>query len=91
MVLSAPDSGRRHHAGPLAPQLGRALAAGPDHHDPEPPAPLAVQRVGEPLEVKVPILLHHLKPPCVEKIQAEVKQLGNPDIGFLEQGKVYEF
>ncbi|MCG8462387.1 MAG: 3',5'-cyclic-nucleotide phosphodiesterase [Holophagales bacterium] len=43
------------------------------------------------LEPKVPILLHHLKPPCVEAIREEVKQLKNPDIDFLEQGKVYRF
>lgn len=43
------------------------------------------------LEKKVPVLLHHLKPPCVQQIRAEVKQLGNPEIDFLEQGKVYEF
>ncbi len=45
----------------------------------------------EKLEREVPILVHHLKPPCVEKIHEEVKQLGNPTIGFLEQGRVYEF
>ncbi len=45
----------------------------------------------EKLEVKVPILLHHLKPPCVAGIRAEVKQLRNSDIDYLEQGKVYRF
>ena len=45
----------------------------------------------EKLENKVPILLHHLKPPCIQKIRANVRQLKNPDIDFLEQGKVYEF
>lgn len=45
----------------------------------------------EKLEKKVPVLLHHLKPPCVDQIRTEVKALGNPDIDFLEQGKVYEF
>ena len=45
----------------------------------------------EKLEKKVPVLLHHLKPPCVDQIRAEVKKLNNPDIDFLEQGKVYEF
>lgn len=45
----------------------------------------------EKLETKVPVLLHHLKPPCVDRIRAEVKQLGNPDIEFLEQGKTYHF
>ena len=42
------------------------------------------------LEVEVPILLHHLKPPCLDKIHAEVQALGNGGIGFLEQGKIYQ-
>lgn len=42
------------------------------------------------LERPVPVLLHHLKPPCIDKIRAEVRALGNPDIDFLEQGKTYE-
>ena len=42
------------------------------------------------LERRVPILLHHLKPPCVARIHAEVAALGNPDLHFLEQGKIYE-
>jgi ribonuclease BN (tRNA processing enzyme) len=41
------------------------------------------------LERRIPILLHHLKPPCIAKIIEEVRALGNPDIGFVEQGKVY--
>lgn len=41
------------------------------------------------LEVKVLILLHHMKPPCVEQIRAEVAALGHPDLGFLEQGETY--
>jgi ribonuclease BN (tRNA processing enzyme) len=40
---------------------------------------------------KVPIYLHHLKPPCIERIHVEVQKIGNPDISFLEQGKVYRF
>jgi len=43
------------------------------------------------LKRKVPVLLHHLKPPCIEKIHEEVRRLGNPDIGFLEQGREYRF
>jgi ribonuclease BN (tRNA processing enzyme) len=43
------------------------------------------------LQRKVPVLLHHLKPPCVERIHVEVKQLRNADVSFLEQGKVYRF
>ena len=38
---------------------------------------------------RVPVLLHHLKPPCIPKIQQEVRALGHPDVGFLEQGRVY--
>jgi ribonuclease BN (tRNA processing enzyme) len=43
------------------------------------------------LQKRVPILVHHLKPPCVDKIHEEVRRLGNPDIEFLEQGKEYRF
>ena len=43
------------------------------------------------LEKKVPILLHHLKPSCVDRVKQEVKQLRNPDLEFLEQGKEYKF
>jgi ribonuclease BN (tRNA processing enzyme) len=43
------------------------------------------------LQRKVPILLHHLKPPCVERIQEEVRRMRNPDLEFLEQGKEYSF
>lgn len=43
------------------------------------------------LEKRVPILLHHLKPSCVERIKVEVQQLRNPDLEFLEQGKEYKF
>jgi hypothetical protein len=43
------------------------------------------------LHRRVPILLHHLKPPCIARIQEEVDRLGNPDVGYLEQGREYEF
>ncbi|MEM8961133.1 MAG: 3',5'-cyclic-nucleotide phosphodiesterase [Acidobacteriota bacterium] len=43
------------------------------------------------LERRVPILLHHLKPPCIDAIRAEIAALDNPDIDYLEQGKVYHF
>ena len=43
------------------------------------------------LTKKVPILLHHLKPPCIARIHDEIRQLKNPDIGFLEQGREYRF
>lgn len=45
----------------------------------------------EKLEVEVPVLLHHLKPPCVERIHQEVRELDLPRVDFLEQGRVYRF
>ena len=53
--------------------------------------PQTLEKELEKLEVKVPILLHHLKPPCIDAIHEEVRQLGHPDIDFLEQGKIYTF
>jgi hypothetical protein len=38
----------------------------------------------------VPVLLHHLKPTCIDRIHAEVAELGREGVGFLEQGRVYE-
>jgi ribonuclease BN (tRNA processing enzyme) len=43
------------------------------------------------LERNVPILLHHVKPQCAARIESEVGAWGRGDIGFLEQGRVYEF
>jgi len=43
------------------------------------------------LERTLPILLHHLKPPCVDRIHREVEALDNPQTGFLEQGRIYRF
>lgn len=43
------------------------------------------------LERPVPVLLHHLKPPCIERIRDDVRQLRNPDLDYLEQGKRYTF
>lgn len=43
------------------------------------------------LERRVPIYLHHLKPPCAELIRREVAALGLPEVGFLEQGQTYTF
>ncbi len=45
----------------------------------------------EQLERPIPILLHHLKPPCCERIVEEVKLLGRPEVGFLEQDRIYRF
>jgi len=43
------------------------------------------------LERRVPVLVHHMKPPCIEKLMPEIRALGNPDVTFLEQGKTYTF
>jgi len=53
--------------------------------------PRTLERELEKLEKKVPILLHHLKPPSIAGIHDEVRALRNPDLEFLEQGKRYEF
>jgi len=41
------------------------------------------------LERRIPILLHHLKPPCLQQVRSEVRAMQNPDIHFLEEGKTY--
>jgi hypothetical protein len=43
------------------------------------------------LENRVPIILHHLKPPYVDKIRLEVQAMAHPDVSFIEQGRTYEF
>jgi ribonuclease BN (tRNA processing enzyme) len=53
--------------------------------------PRTLERELEKLEKDVPILLHHLKPPSVERIQEEVKALGRSDLDFLVQGEQYRF
>ena len=53
------------------------------------PRTLAVEL--EKLEREVPVLLHHVKPQCVERIEAEVGEWGRGDIEFLEQGRAYEW
>lgn len=45
----------------------------------------------EKLDREVPVLLHHLKPFCVDRIRREVAELHRPGLEFLEQGRVYEF
>ena len=45
----------------------------------------------EKLTARVPILLHHLKPLCVDQIRREIARMRMPDIDFLEQGKTYDF
>ena len=39
----------------------------------------------------MPVLVHHLKPPCIDKLIPEIRALKNPDVSFLEQGKIYTF
>jgi ribonuclease BN (tRNA processing enzyme) len=53
--------------------------------------PQSMSREIAKLEREHPILLHHLKPPCVKAIHKQVAALGNSKIGFLEQDRVYEF
>lgn len=53
--------------------------------------PKTLERELEKLARPVPILLHHLKPPCIRQIRAEIKKLRKPDLDYLEQGKVYSF
>lgn len=48
------------------------------------------QELGK-LQRKVPVLLHHLKPPCADQIRREVAALGLPEVDFLEQDRVYDF
>jgi len=43
----------------------------------------------EKLERRIPILLHHLKPPCIEQLRREIRALENADIHYLEEGKTY--
>ena len=45
----------------------------------------------EKLERDVPVYLHHMKPPSVDRIRSEVTAMGLPNVGFIEQGKRYEF
>ncbi len=53
--------------------------------------PRTLSRELEKLRRKVPVLVHHLKPPCIRAIRREVRALHNPDLDFLEQGRTYSF
>jgi len=64
----------------------QAIADASFHHTPQ-----TLERELHKLERTLPILLHHLKPPCVDRIHREVEALDNPQIGFLEQGRTYRF
>ncbi len=45
----------------------------------------------EKLDVDCPILLHHMKPPCVRQISEEVAALRLPKVEFLRQEHTYTF
>lgn len=45
----------------------------------------------EKLDADCPVLLHHLKPPCVKLIREEVAALELPNVDFLRQGHTYRF
>ncbi len=53
--------------------------------------PRSLDRELDKLEVDVPVLLHHLKPPCRTRIVAEVAALGRSGLDYLEQGATYRF
>jgi ribonuclease BN (tRNA processing enzyme) len=53
--------------------------------------PQTLVRELEKLERRVPILVHHIKPPCEQRVREEIEQLRHPDVDFLEQGRVYQF
>jgi ribonuclease BN (tRNA processing enzyme) len=52
--------------------------------------PMMLRRELGKLERPFSILLHHLKPPCLREIRAEIAQLKDPNLHYLEQGKTYE-
>ena len=43
------------------------------------------------LHRSVPVFVHHLKPAFIERIRQEIAAIGKADLGFLEQGKSYQF
>ncbi|MDP9120454.1 MAG: 3',5'-cyclic-nucleotide phosphodiesterase [Acidobacteriota bacterium] len=43
------------------------------------------------LQKNVPVLLHHLKPPCIDRIRHEIRHLKHPAVEYLEQGREYRF
>ena len=53
------------------------------------PGPLGLEL--EKLERDVRVIVHHIKPPCIDRVREEVTALGDPRIEFLEQGRSYEF
>lgn len=53
--------------------------------------PRTLDRELEKLEADVPILLHHLKPPCLEAIRRQISALPRPELDYLQQGEIYDF
>ena len=43
------------------------------------------------LERSLPVLVHHMKPFCIESIRAEIQELQSPRLEFLQQGRTYSF
>ena len=43
------------------------------------------------LDRQLPVLLHHMKPPCEKTIREEIAAIERPDLEFLEQERVYTF
>ncbi len=41
------------------------------------------------LQRRVPVVLHHLKPPCVEAIRGEIAAMDLPEVELIEQGRTY--
>ncbi len=39
----------------------------------------------------IPILVHHMKPACVDRIREEIRQFAPSDLEYMEQGRTYRF
>lgn len=52
--------------------------------------PRTLRRELAKLERRVRVLVHHIKPTSIEAVRREVREIGHPDLGFLEQGETYE-
>ena len=54
-------------------------------------SPRSLERELEKLQRDVPVLIHHMKPSCIEPIRREVAAIRGRSLGFLEQDRVYDF
>lgn len=43
------------------------------------------------LERDVPVLVHHMKPFCIDAIEGEIAKLERPELDYLEQGRIYRY